>query len=133
VERSFLPSLDHLYPMSDMTDEEMPALNIGEIQPIRRPQKDCLLMAREYLAIEPFKETYQSEPLRESRVAIMKSEILVAYFNYLDSQNAAPRSPEELQMKTKVWSFLDLLCTAVLTHTHLICSDFRKLDCQQLA
>jgi hypothetical protein len=111
-------TLDHLHPISDMADEETPARTIGGIQPVRRrPRKNCLLTAGEHLAIEPFKERYRSEPLRERRVAIVKSEILVAYFNYLDSQNAAPRSPDELYKKTKV---CDVICIPVLTTNYSV-------------
>ena len=72
------------------------------IQNQRRRRKDCLLTMGERLAIEPFKERYRSEVLRERRVTLVKREIMVAYFNYLDSQNEAPRTPDELKVKTKV-------------------------------
>ena len=68
----------------------------------RRPRKDCLLTVGERLAIEPFKERYRSEVLRDRRVILVKREIMVAYFNYLDSQKEAPRTPDELKTKTKV-------------------------------
>jgi len=68
----------------------------------RRRRKDCLLTVGERLAIEPFKERYRSEVLRERRVTLVKREIMVAYFNYLDSQKEAPRTPDELKVKTKV-------------------------------
>lgn len=72
------------------------------IEKQRRPRKDCLLTVGERLAIEPFKERYRSEVLRDRRVILVKREIMVAYFNYLDSQNEAPRTPDELKTKTKV-------------------------------
>lgn len=68
-------------------------------------QKNCLLSEGERLAIEPFKERYKSEGQRERRVALAKSEILTAYFNYLHTQNRAPKTEEELKEKTKVREF----------------------------
>jgi len=68
----------------------------------RRPRKDCLLTVGEHLAIEPFKERYRSEVLRERRVLLVKREIMVAYFNYLDSLNECPRTADGLKTKTKV-------------------------------
>ena len=68
----------------------------------RSSRKACLLSPGERRAILPFKERYKGEVLRERRVALAKSEILTAYFNYLHSQQQAPRSPEELKTKTKV-------------------------------
>jgi len=68
----------------------------------RRSRKDCLLSEGERNAIEPFKNRYKSEISREKRIALVKSEILTAYFNYLNGQGKVPRSPNELQEKTKV-------------------------------
>jgi hypothetical protein len=81
----------------------------------RRRRKDCLLTVGERLAIEPFKERYQSEVLKKRRVTLFKREIMKAYFNYLDSQNQAPCTPDELEVKTKVRPLfiiiqLNLLC-----------------------
>jgi hypothetical protein len=39
---------------------------------------------------------------REVRIALVKSEILAAYFNYLHSRNEDPKTPEDLKTKTKV-------------------------------
>jgi hypothetical protein len=68
----------------------------------RRRRKGCLLTVGERLTIEPFKERYQSEVLKERRVTLFKREIMMAYFNYLDSQKQAPCTPDELKVKTKV-------------------------------
>jgi hypothetical protein len=71
-------------------------------QNTRRGRKDCLLTIEERRVLEPFKEKYRSEVLRERRMALVKSEIMVAYFNFLASRDEAPRTPEELKEKTKV-------------------------------
>ena len=68
----------------------------------RKPRKDCFLSVGERKAIEPFKERYKSEPIRERRVTMVKSEVMVAYFNYLHSQKKSPKTPEELKQKTQV-------------------------------
>ena len=68
----------------------------------RRGRKDCLLTIEERQVLEPFKEKYRSEVSREKRMALVKSQIMVAYFNYLASRDEAPRTPEELKEKTKV-------------------------------
>ena len=79
-----------------------PPAVIADNQDARRVRKGCLLTEGERSVIEPFKERYRAETMRNRRVALVKSEIMVAYFNYLDSRNEAPRSPEELKEKTKV-------------------------------
>jgi hypothetical protein len=53
-------------------------------------------------AIAAFKERYRSEVVRDRRVALVKSEIMTAYFNYLHQEGHAPKTEEELKMKTKV-------------------------------
>jgi hypothetical protein len=77
-----------------------------ELQPDRQRQrgtrKDCLLSHGERLAIEPFKERYKAEHRKDKRVAMAKSEILTAYFNYLHSQNEDPPTEEKRMKKTKV-------------------------------
>jgi len=65
-------------------------------------RKACLLSPGERRAIMPFKERYKAEVVRERRVALAKSEILTAYFNYLYSQRQEPTTAEELKSKTKV-------------------------------
>src|ERR1700682_3612336 len=91
-------------PTTDMPGES-PNVSILVEEPIRtrKRRKDCFLSIGERKAIEPFKEQYKSEALRERRVAMVKSEVMVAYFNYLHSQNKAPKTPEELKQKTKVY------------------------------
>jgi hypothetical protein len=68
----------------------------------RRVRRDCLLSVGERNAIQPFKSRYKNEARREVRVALVKSEILAAYFNYLHSRDEDPKTPEELKAKTKV-------------------------------
>jgi hypothetical protein len=68
----------------------------------RRQRKDCLLSEGERNAIEPFKNRYKSEISKEKRIALVKSEILTTYFNYLNAQGQAPRTNDELKEKTKV-------------------------------
>lgn len=75
---------------------------VDDLVRMRKRRKDCFLSIGERKAIEPFKERYKSEPLRERRVNMVKSEVMVAYFNYLHSQKQAPKTPEELKEKTKV-------------------------------
>ena len=82
-------------------DAPVVALQSGACN-IKGMRKACLLSAGERRAIMPFKEKYKAEVLKERRVALAKSEILAAYFNYLHSQHQAPRTPEELKAKTKV-------------------------------
>ena len=91
----------------------------------RRHRKDCLLTVGERLAIEPFKERYRSEVLRERRVTLVKREIMVAYFNYLDSQKEAPRTPDELKVKTKVRPSINLIQLNLLVFPVL-----GQLDCK---
>jgi len=68
-------------------------------------------------AIAAFKERYRSEVVRERRVALVKSEIMTAYFNYLHQEGLAPKTDEDLKIKMKVtsfiyaWSLTRLYCT----------------------
>lgn len=79
----------------------MPVL-VDDLVRTRKRRKDCFLSIGERKAIEPFKERFKSEPSRERRVTMVKSEVMVAYFNYLHSQKQTPKTPEELKEKTKV-------------------------------
>lgn len=67
-----------------------------------RGHRPCQLSKGERLAIAPFKERYRSEVLKEKRVAIVKTEIMVAYFNHLHSLGHGPKSDDDLKQKTKV-------------------------------
>jgi len=67
-----------------------------------RGHRPCQLSKGEQLAIAPFKERYRSEVLKEKRVAMVKTKIMVAYFNYLHTQGQGPKSDDELKQKTKV-------------------------------
>jgi len=87
--------------------------NLGR-QNQRRRRKDCLLSVGEHLTIEPFKERYRSEVLRARRVTLVKREIMVTYFNYLDTQNKAPCTPDELKTKTKVKPLLIIMSLNLL-------------------
>ena len=68
----------------------------------KRVRRDCLLSVGERKAILPFKSRYKNEVRREVRIALVKSEILAAYFNYLHSRNEDPKTPDDLETKTKV-------------------------------
>jgi hypothetical protein len=87
----------------DLNITQLPIIPIVQRQ--SHTHRNCLLSEGERQAIEPFKERYKSEPQREKRVALARSEILAAYFNYLDGQKQAPKTQEELKDKTKVWNF----------------------------
>jgi hypothetical protein len=71
----------------------------------RRTRKDCLLSEGERLAILPFKERYRAEANRKRRIALVKNEIMSAYFSYLHTQNQTPKTRHELKTKTKVSLF----------------------------
>jgi hypothetical protein len=87
----------------DINITQLPIIPIVQRQ--SHTNKNCLLSEGERLAIEPFKERYKSEAQQKKRVALARSEILTAYFNYLDSQNKGPKTQEELKDKTKVSIF----------------------------
>lgn len=63
----------------------------------------CLLSNGECLAIAPFKQKYKSEVLKDKKVALFKTEIMVAYFNYSHSIGQDPTMEEKLKERTKAW------------------------------
>jgi len=90
--------------MADLPPQDIPGSTTqGYLQ---RVWKDCLLTQGERNTIALFKERYRSEVIREQRVALVKSEIMTAYFNYLHQEGQAPKTDKELKMKTKVNVFM---------------------------
>jgi len=89
------------HPSGPSGDIPLVAVQLGG-RKVKRARQGCLLSPGERRAIMPFKERYKAEVIKERRIALAKSEILTAYFNYLHSQQQAPRTPEELKSKTTV-------------------------------
>jgi len=102
--------------------QESPNQQIDLQSVAQKPIRPCQLSKGERLAIAPFKERYRSEVLKEKRVAMVKTEIMVAYFNYLHTQAQGPKSDDELKQKTKVRLGQGFVQTAKLTE--YICMQF---------